>query len=307
MYGCSTGTVRRWVRRYRENNDYSRLPGSGRKRIVSDEVIREIILKVKRNRLVSCREIQEELGLHDVSLRTIRRMIRLHSPFKTTWSIRRPFISPANRKKRVKWCKEHLKWTIDDWKRVLWSDECIFSLHKYGKFRYWKKWREVFSGHHYIPTSSKYKSIHIWGCFNSDGTGDLQLVEGKIKSKSYIAMLKNNLKATASTLFGDKRWIFQQDNAKPHVANYSKQFFKSEGIQLLPWPAQSPDLSPIENLWAILKKGIRHKKQTNLQCLIKSVVDVWEKLEASTLTALVESMPKRCQMVIANKGHPIKF
>jgi hypothetical protein len=66
MYGCSTGTVRRWMRRYRENNDYSRLPGSGRKRIVSDEVIREIILKVKRNRLVSCREIQEELGLRSI-------------------------------------------------------------------------------------------------------------------------------------------------------------------------------------------------------------------------------------------------
>ncbi|GFV96328.1 transposable element Tcb1 transposase [Trichonephila clavipes] len=50
--------------------------------------------------------------------------------------------------------------------------------------------------------------------------------------------------------------IFQQDNARPHVARIVQRFFVNPQIELLPWPALSPDLSPIENMWSMVAQRL---------------------------------------------------
>jgi hypothetical protein len=69
IFGCSKQTVHSW---FLKNNTLSRTSGSGRRRILSNEVIKKVILKIKRNRLIPPREIQEDLGLENVSVRTIQ-------------------------------------------------------------------------------------------------------------------------------------------------------------------------------------------------------------------------------------------
>ena len=71
------------------------------------------------------------------------------------------------------------------------------------------------------------------------------------------------------------------------------------------WPAQSPDLNPIENLWHLLDKSLADRKCSTKEELFKVLKDGWENLDQKLLSKLVENMPKRCQAVIKRKGLPI--
>ncbi|GFV08070.1 transposable element Tcb1 transposase [Trichonephila clavipes] len=60
----------------------------------------------------------------------------------------------------------------------------------------------------------------------------------------------------ASGIMGLATAIFQQDNARSHVARIVQRFFVNQHIELLPWPARSSNLSPIENMWSMVVKRL---------------------------------------------------
>ena len=67
--------------------------------------------------------------------------------------------------------------------------------------------------------------------------------------------------------------IFQQDNDPKHTSKKATQWFEDNNIQVLPWPAKSPDLNPIEHLWVHLKKKLRE-----YPTLPKGAHDLWERV-----------------------------
>jgi transposase len=98
---------------------------------------------------------------------------------------------------------------------------------------------------------------------------------------------------------------FMQDNNAPcHTANIVKDFMRENDIELLRWPAQSPDLNPIENLWAVIKKR-RQKKyglpETKAE-LIEQIFDIWDNIEPELVEKLANSANKRVNMVLKLKG-----
>ncbi|KAG2948016.1 hypothetical protein PC117_g6369 [Phytophthora cactorum] len=98
-------------------------------------------------------------------------------------------------------------------------------------------------------------------------------------------------------------FVFMQDNASIHASIETKSFFQEIRVQLLDWPARSPDLNPIENVWAILaRKVYSHGKQYNsLQDLTAAVMDTWDSVTINELRDLIDTMPSRC-FEVARKG-----
>jgi transposase len=101
-------------------------------------------------------------------------------------------------------------------------------------------------------------------------------------SNGYTEMLKNHFVPRARTMFGED-FIFAQDNAPCHKAKASMEFFDENQVELLPWPAASPDLNPIENLWAILKTNVAKRFPKTKAELEDFAIEEWLKIPQETI------------------------
>lgn len=100
--------------------------------------------------------------------------------------------------------------------------------------------------------------------------------------------------------------MFQQDNARPHVARICTQFLEAENVPVLAWPAYSPDMSPIEHVWDVLDRRIRQRVPvpTNIQQLRTAIEEEWTNIPQATIDNLINSMRRRCVALHeANGGH----
>ncbi len=112
---------------------------------------------------------------------------------------------------------------------------------------------------------------------------------------------------SADKLYGDADFIFQQDLAPAHTAKGTKSWFNDHGVTVLDWPANSPDLNPIENLWGIVKRKMRDTRPNNADELMATVKETWASIPAQQCHKLITSMPRRIEAVIKAKGAPTKY
>ena len=102
-------------------------------------------------------------------------------------------------------------------------------------------------------------------------------------------------------------YIFQHDNDPKHTSRLVKCWISDQNIDVLDWPPQSPDLNPIENLWAIVKRDLKDKNPRNNDELFQLVQQSWENISLQTCQRLIQSLPKRLANVVKNKGYPTKY
>lgn len=85
------------------------------------------------------------------------------------------------------------------------------------------------------------------------------------------------------------------------------KFFDENQIELLPWPAASPDLNPIENLWAILKTNVAKRFPKTKAELEEFAVEEWRKIPQETIKNAILSMPTRIKQVIDRRGNKCDY
>ena len=184
---------------------------------------------------------------HPVSARTIRRRLQ-HSVLPARRPLLRLPLTQNHRRLRRQWCDGRRMFTAE-WNEIVFTDESRFCLqHHDGRIRVWRHRGERMLNscvmhHHTGPTPG----IMIWGGIGYHSRTLLVRIAGTLNSQRYISEMLEPV--VLSYLQGLPTAIFQQDNARPHVACIVQGFFVNRQIELLPWPDRSLDLSPIENMW----------------------------------------------------------
>ncbi|CAD6895871.1 unnamed protein product [Tilletia caries] len=147
------------------------------------------------------------------------------------------------------------------------------------------------------------------------GAGTIELVKGRMDSKQYIEILDRKLlpmlDAVSITPGAPQRHeiIFQQDNDPKHTSKLTKAWFKKNKIEPLTWPANSPDINPIEHMWGALKRRLAayDTDPRGANELWDRVQKEWANLTVAEAQKLIESMPRRCAAVVAAKGGNTKY
>ena len=148
--------------------------------------------------------------------------------------------------------------------------------------------------------------VMVWGCFSWHGPGPLFRINGTLNSEGYRKILSRKMLPYARQKFGDEEhYIFQHDNDSKHTSRTVKCYLANQDVQVLPWPALSPDLNPIENLWSTLKRQLKNQPARSADDLWTRCKFMWERIDRSECRNLIGDMAKRCQEVIANNGHQI--
>jgi transposase len=313
--GCSNSSVTRVLAAHGSGKVTKGRPG--RERILNTpdrKALKEMILNNKdsrRQKLVQVTETVAKMKGKKVSKRTIQRALadeNIHSCIPR----RRPLISESNKKKRLEWCMERSDWTVEDWKKVLWSDESTFSqFQKSGWGRIWREPGEEFHEDCIASTVKHSPQRMFWGCFSFFGLGPLVPLVGSVTGEIHRETLANYAIPTvkAQARKQRKQFFFQEDNAPVHTAKVARDFLLSKHVQLLPWPAQSPDLNPIENIWAFVEAKLRSRRPqpSSIRALERVIAEEWESIPQEFYQDLVRSMPRRVEACIANNGGHTKY
>lgn len=104
-----------------------------------------------------------------------------------------------------------------------------------------------------------------------------------------------------------EEFILQQYNDPKHTAKKTKKFFENSNIKLLEWPAQSPDLNPIENLWSVLDSKVPLEKRKNKDDCFKNLQLAFENIDKNYIENLINSIPRRLEAIIKAKGGHTKY
>lgn len=292
--------IQRWVQRKVTTGGLKRKKVSGRPKKLTSDVLGLMKRSLKAKATGSQRRTQRKLQSQGIKLSqsTICRA-KKQLGLRRVKEKKKPKLTEANNAKRLDFAKE--KRAKDYWKRVLFTDETIFLLEPPPQYRYVEADEEQ-----PIKERSKYsKKIMVWAGISWYGKSKIILV-GKsesIDSEKYQEVVSKGLPSIRSIFANQPRWIFQQDGARCHTSRSTRKWFHEQDMEILdPWPANSPDLNIIENLWPVLKERVYMRSFRTEQGLFRIVKEEWDKIELREIRKLVQSVPDRLQQVLDRDG-----
>ena len=314
-------TVQFWTKRFRDNDfkdidsPHKKHPGKARK--IGARTLAVLKREVEKAPRISARQLKEMNSqlLSHVSVCTVARALHRDLLYKYRCAWKKPIVTHRQMVNRVKFSKDRKGWGIMRWKKVLWSDEAIFTVtsNRSGYVRR-RPGSDPLHPKYLCGTTKHPDKIMVWGCFSYYGLGKLIVLPKNqmVNQNTYLDLLSEHLD-DCFTLCRIPRTTgsFMQDGASCHTANMIKQWFEWVGIDYIKdWPGNSPDLNPIENLWSIMKARLKDRDTSSVPKLEAAVKDIWNDIgnnEKHIFQNLALSVPNRLTEVISRKGRPTKY
>lgn len=240
--------------------------------------------------------------------------------WRASW---RPFLTDEHAQKRLAWALKYRYFTPDDWARVFWSDECTVE-RGIGVQREWTFIRprdQPKTGQiQGLPYRGKQVKQMFWAAFSGSTrrTGLIPLFGDPNSERRGITstVIEELYRRVLPTLLQFQDSIFQHDNAPTHTAFIVRGTLDDLDIEVMDWPPHSPDLNPIENLWALLKAKIYKLKpelinmpdnEGTKRLLIETAHQAWSLLDLQHLEHLSETMPHRVRAILETDGWYTKY
>ncbi|GFW20895.1 transposable element Tcb2 transposase [Trichonephila clavipes] len=273
----------------------------GRPRGTTPADNRYIVLQARRNRRQTAGEITRHTTHatgRPISRFTVAR--RLHGGGLFA---RRPVrcvpLTPAHRRRRSLWCREHRNRRDNEWGRVLFTDESRLSLSSDSHRIF--IWRERGTRNHpsNIIERDMYggRGVLVWGGIMLGSRTDLHIFDaGSVNGTRYC----NEILLPYVRLFRGAmglQFLFMDDNAPCHRTVAAEQLLESEDIERMDWPARSPDLNLIEHVWDFLGRYLaaRTLPPVTIQELRLALQDEWAAMPQQLIDTLILSMGRRCE------------
>jgi hypothetical protein len=254
-----------------------------------------------------------------LSRRTYYRILEKHH-IKKWIAKKRPYLTEAHAQARLSWCQIRKDWTTEEWKSIIFSDECSVERGA-GAQRVWV-WRtpsQKWDKDMIQPVKTgKDISIMIWGAIWLGNRSDLVIMKRDddapnqgYSARSYITVLEEQMPRIYQPSI-----VFIQDGARIHSAKKVKEWLAENGIETLPWPAYSPDLNPIENLWSIMKQLLNKNypdllnagaSQVDIDTFARAINDTWHNIPQDVIDSLIQSMDSRVNHCLDAEGWQTRY
>ena len=296
---CSQSVVSKTLKRYRETEEVKNRNKSGRPSLISieDEQNNLITEQIENNRQITSSAIANNLNNdYDISISaaTIRRL-RHSLRYKQTLYKICPQLSEFSKRRRLNYVEKYRNFR---WSNVIFSDEKVFSLSKEG-LKVWKR-----SDENPIITHQPLKpiSLMVWGGIWMTGRTSIHITEDIIDADEYQNIIFEHLIDPES----DRHRIFQQDNARPHKARSTLEFFRAMNVQLLEdYPPYSPELNPIEKVWSWMSNYVSKIGATDKEELMEAIDSAWTNIPQEIIQSYILHLHTVCDLIEQSNGGSI--
>jgi len=289
--------VSRIINRYKDRKTTARKKGSGRSQVIKKSEKQSIHNTLKRHPQMSCDDLIEEL--EDCSPETMRRSLHTMKFHFKNPDIK-PELNDLDRLLRFHWADFNCQC---DFAPVVFVDESTFQLG-FNKNRCWLP-----AGYAPLEQNPHPLKVNVCAAIGLFGKVMIDVYRQNTDSKVYIKILKHQLIPMANEIYQEwgYNWVLVQDNARYHTSKEVEIFFKKNGIETLPFPPYSPDLNPLENLWALLKHNVYKREPTSLDELERFIYEEWESISDDDIGSYVSSINRRMCETISVLGDSIPY
>ena len=305
-------TVGNIIRRFLERGTTDSLVRSGRPKLISERGMRVILRMIYNNRRISLTKISSQITPR-LSVSTIRRALHdigLNSRIARV----KPFLTTNHQAKRLAWAQERKDWVSEQRDRVIFTDELSVEWGENSRqIRVWRNPGDEWDTTCIVPSfKSGRTSVMVWGCMIAGKLGPLTVMpKGRRTGIDYRDLVMDGPLWDFYMQMMEERGevVIMEDGAPIHRSAAASKWRATNEISILPWPAQSPDLNPIENIWKILKVRINELPvlPRNEDELVMALQEEWRNISNVIISNTVANMPQRLKDVISAKGGSTKY
>jgi hypothetical protein len=221
---------------------------------------------------------------------------------------KQPRLTNAHKARRVAFAKQY---KAANWLRTLMTDETEVSLVQKPNSKNDIIWAPKGADVTPVDVEQYPHTLRFWAGASAKGHTKLHFFTGNLDANEYQHILTDAL-PEFTKIFGSRSWAFQHDGAPAHSAKSTNDWLRANVPEFIcsgpagDWPAKSPDLNWIENIWGVLgQKCSEGEVPRSVGALKRRVIKAWESIPAKTFENCAKSMPKRLADVVRNKGEPL--
>lgn len=311
---ASSKTVQRIIGKFRRGEPIEIKKSPGRPPSLSPReeriLVRMVLANPGRSSPSLAAELSKQLG-EEITAAMVKGALKRNG-FHGRRPARKPRLLLRHRKARLSFARKFVSKPLSFWKQVIFSDEAPFQIFPTFSGQWvWRRPHERLLPRNVHPTVKHGGgTVQVWGCMTVRGVGWMCRLPQGLDAETYITIIDGEFKQTVRHYYPKgSHVILQQDGASVHKARVVRDHLSKRKIPVLPWPAQSPDLNPVENLWADVKRRIAQRGEdiTTKDELWRAIEEEWEATPRDTCRKLISSMRSRLKAVIKARGGPTKY